>query len=327
MKQTTKVHYRSVADLNETILKNLGKVPKDVELIVGVPRSGMLAANLLALHLNLPLVDLEGFIAGRVMAGGSRLQRCKCSTGIASTRRVLVLDDSLNAGIALREAKRLLQDSGLNTRTLYACVYVNPAMKGEVDFFFEVCETPRAFEWNLMHSVMLGVSCVDIDGVLCRDPSEEENDDGPKYQEFIANVSPIMVPTFRMGYLVTSRLEKYRAQTEKWLATHGFSYGELVMMDYPDKASRMKANQYGQFKAAVYHRTNTLLFIESSLSVAQVIRRLSGKSVFCTETREMLQPNSLEQSRRVVTKAGPFIWRRVKSRLGRLFHQASGCFT
>ncbi len=27
--------------------------------------------------------------------------------------------------------------------------------------------------------------CVDIDGILCRDPTREENDDGPKYRELI----------------------------------------------------------------------------------------------------------------------------------------------
>ena len=58
------MHYRSVADLNEDIKANLHKIPEDVTLIVGVPRSGMLAANLIALYLNIPLTDIDNFIAG-----------------------------------------------------------------------------------------------------------------------------------------------------------------------------------------------------------------------------------------------------------------------
>ena len=58
---------------------------------------------------------------------------------------------------------------------------------------------------------------MDFDGVLCRDPTEEENDDGDKYRYFIANVEPIFKPSVEIGWIVTSRLEKYRDLTENWL--------------------------------------------------------------------------------------------------------------
>ena len=48
------MNYRSVADLDDQIVNWLGKLPSDVEVIVGVPRSGMLVANLLSLYLNRP---------------------------------------------------------------------------------------------------------------------------------------------------------------------------------------------------------------------------------------------------------------------------------
>ena len=48
------MNYRSIADLNHTILKQLHMLPRDFDLVVGVPRSGMLPANLIALYLNLP---------------------------------------------------------------------------------------------------------------------------------------------------------------------------------------------------------------------------------------------------------------------------------
>lgn len=72
---------------------------------------------------------------------------------------------------------------------------------------------PRVFEWNVLHHPVLNDACVDIDGVLCRDPTPAENDDGRKYREFLSTVEPTIVPGQRIGHLVTSRLEQYRPKT------------------------------------------------------------------------------------------------------------------
>ena len=48
------MNYRNIDDLNHCILQHLSILPRDFDLIVGVPRSGMFPANLLALYLNLP---------------------------------------------------------------------------------------------------------------------------------------------------------------------------------------------------------------------------------------------------------------------------------
>ena len=44
------MNYRSVASLDRLVLEWLCRLPRDLDVIVGVPRSGMLVANLLALH-------------------------------------------------------------------------------------------------------------------------------------------------------------------------------------------------------------------------------------------------------------------------------------
>jgi uncharacterized HAD superfamily protein len=97
---------------------------------------------------------------------------------------------------------------------------------------------------------------------------------------------------------VTARLEKYRALTEEWLRANGVEYGELLMMDYPDMAARRAANAYASFKAEAYTRTGALLFVESSPTLAAEVARLSGKSVFCLETRTMIDPEFLSRLRR-----------------------------
>ena len=39
-------HYKSFSDLNSAIIRNLHKFPHDIDIVVGIPRSGMLPANL-----------------------------------------------------------------------------------------------------------------------------------------------------------------------------------------------------------------------------------------------------------------------------------------
>ncbi len=280
------MNYRSVDDLNQCVLKNLHKVPDDVELIVGIPRSGLLAANLLALHINLPLTDLQGFIQGRVLNTGYRSKRASHQKP-RPYRKALVIDDSIHSGRAMLEARELVENAKLPIPSLFGCVYIKPGAESMVDLFFERCPIPRIFEWNIFHSPRLEESCVDIDGVLCRDPTEEENDDGEKYCRFLSSVPPRIIPSYPLGWLVTCRLEKYRSLTEEWLRQNGIRYNRLIMMNLPDKSSRIHSQGHSQFKADVYLQTDAKLFIESSVGQATKIAKVSGRSVFCIENRTM----------------------------------------
>ena len=179
----------------------------------------------------------------------------------------------------------------------YAAVYVAPNTEGLVDLHREVVPMPRFFEWNLMHHRNLEQCCMDIDGVLCADPSQEENDDGPEYRRFLQNALPFMIPSARVGWLVTCQLEKYRALTEQWLARQRVQYTKLVMLNLKSKEERVAANCHARFKADVYKRTEATLFIESSMAQAIEIARIAGKPVCCTETHELIQPERLAQLR------------------------------
>ncbi|MEX0936998.1 MAG: hypothetical protein WDZ59_04000 [Pirellulales bacterium] len=291
------MEYRSVDDLNHVLRERLYLVPRDVDLIVGIPRSGLLAANLLALHLNLPLADLDGYLEGRVLYTG-RTRRGIVERRVADQpRKVLILDDSSRTGAEIRAARERVAAAAMPGEHLYAAVYACTETLGEVDIHFELCDPPRVFEWNVMHHGFLKRSCLDIDGVLCADPTDEENDDGPCYSRFLEQATPRFLPTAPVGWLVTSRLEKYRAATEAWLARHGVNYGELLMMDYPDMAARRAAGQYCRFKADAYIRTRAMLFIESSHLLAEGISRLAGKPVLCIETGKIVNPNLVDRAK------------------------------
>jgi orotate phosphoribosyltransferase len=248
-------------------------------------------ANLLSLYLNLPLADLEGFVNLRMLDGG---QRCPVSSQehfLKKRRNVLVIDDSLGTGTQMQQARDRIHAANLPHNVYYAAVYVIPENKTMVDFFYECVLWPRMFEWNFMHHGDMPKWCVDIDGVLCRDPTDEENDDGEKYLHFLKNVEPLIIPSFPVGWLVTCRIEKYRQITEAWLAKHGVKYEKLLMMNFPNKEARVAAASHSVFKANIYKKTAALLFVESSLKQAIEIAKLSGKDVFCIETREIVNPS------------------------------------
>jgi uncharacterized HAD superfamily protein len=314
------MNFRSVQDLNEAIVRGLSKVPRDVDLVVGIPRSGLLAASLLALHRNVPLTDLDGFLEGRVIPSGPRLDRRGDGTGRARMKHALVLDDSVLGGATMQSARARIRQAGPECRVSFGAVYVSPPGRDDVDLYFEEIVGPRVFEWNLMHGGMIGHSCVDVDGVLCADPTDRQNDDGPRYRDFVANAEPLLLPTAPVGWLVTCRLEKYRDLTVQWLGRHGVRYGALYMMDYPTKAARLAAGTHASFKAAMYKATGALLFIESSLRQAVGIASAAGKPVLCMETMEMVYPSLAAQAPVLARKAPSLArtWaRRIKQGLRR----------
>lgn len=286
------MEYRSVSDLNEAIVSNLARIPRDIDLVVGVPRSGLLAANLLSLALNVPMSDLDSFLDGREYTSGSTKAVRRC-VDPSRRRKILLLDDSISSGKAMREARARIDQARVDADIVFAAVYGIRDQHPEADLVLEKVALPRIFQWNFMHHKILEQACVDIDGVLCLDPSEEENDDGAAYLEFLKNAVPYHATTRKIGWLVTSRLEKYRAQTEAWLANASITYDKLIMLDLASKQERQRLGVHGIFKAEFYRNCASPLFIESDVRQAEVIAAKSGKPVLCIETHQMHLPDPL----------------------------------
>ncbi|MDE3213025.1 MAG: phosphoribosyl transferase [Bacteroidota bacterium] len=278
------MYYRNIADLNRILLKKLSIMPRDIDLIVGVPRSGMLPANLLALYLNKPYTDLQSFLNGHIYKAGERGQ----FFDIKGFKKILVVDDSVASGGALAKVKESLKTKEADFSIEYCAVYVVPGKERTVDYYFEVVPLPRYFQWNVLNHTSLEKACFDIDGVLCVDPTPDQNDDGEKYREFLLNATPLFIPGSKIGTIVTSRLEKYRRETETWLRDHKVRYNNLVMLDLPNMEARQRAGNHGTHKATVYNSGPYVLFVESEPAQAAEINRITGKPVLCTETFEMV---------------------------------------
>ena len=93
----------TLADLAATIRRNVHKIPHDVDFVIGVPRSGVIASSIIAEFLNAPLIDVDSFAAGALPTGGrrSRFHRRPAT----ERHRVLVVDDTIFHGRSLRAAK------------------------------------------------------------------------------------------------------------------------------------------------------------------------------------------------------------------------------
>lgn len=275
------LNVRSIADMTATIAQNLHRIDRSAfDCVVGIPRSGMIPASIIATMLQLPLADVGGYAAGIVYGRSGR--------SVVPGARVLLVDDSCNKGGAMRRAVAILQTKIPRIKIVRLAVYGpyqldDPA--SAVDVTFAACHGPRAFGWNLMKHRRLPRWGFDFDGVLCRDPAKAENDDGPRYAAFLANAEPLFLPTRPIGHIVTGRLERYRAPTEAWLARHGVQFESLTMMPYATKAERMAAGNRGGWKAGVVRGLGVEMFIESCPKQAGIIARESGVPVFCTRSQ------------------------------------------
>lgn len=283
-------YYKSLSDMHKCLEYNVHRLPRDIDCIVGIPRSGLLAANMLALILNLPVTDFEGFLQGRLIkAGSTRALKNKISRKWQPTS-VLIIDDSILSGRSFAQARQIIPKNK-NVKITFAAVYGRFSWHQEVDMVFEKVPTPRMFQWNYMHHPNLEKCCVDIDGVLCHDPKQYENDDGPAYKKFLLTAKPLNIPTYKIGNIVTSRLEKYRAETEKWLSEHSIKYNKLFMLGVESAEERRKKNMHGSFKASIYKKTESNLFIESDINQSVVIAKMTKRPVLSVDKHIIIYPS------------------------------------
>ncbi|NIK23008.1 phosphoribosyltransferase [Paenibacillus lupini] len=315
------MEYRSYSDLNRLIRKNVSRFQTSkYDLIVGIPRSGMLPAYMISLILNKKCCDIDSLINNIALKTGSTRNSKDEIIYPSDAKKILIIDDSICSGKSLsNEISKIPFNIREKITTL--AVYTSEKVRDDVDITLEYVPTPRIFEWNIFHHSIVGNSCFDIDGVLCIDPTEEENDDGEKYNNFLLNALPYIIPTGKINSLVTSRLEKYRPETEVWLKNNGVVYENLLMLDLPTKEERQRLGAHASFKAEVYKKSGQELFYESDRNQAIKIHELTKKPVYCVDSNEFFNKNSIISSFYNASLKKSYITRIVK-RLPKPFYNS-----
>jgi uncharacterized HAD superfamily protein len=205
--------------------------------------------------------------------------------------RILVVDDSSNSGESMRRARRFIagQPSLRGSTIKYLAIYASREAISDLDMHFQIVDQPRIFEWNFMHHDHAQNFLFDLDGVLCEDGPPESSESMSVYIDHLVNARPKIIPTLKIGAIVTSRLERYREQTETWLKKYGVSYRYLIMTNLPTAEERRRLSMHGKFKADVYGKLGGSLFVESEAWQAREIALITGKAVYNLENSEYIQ--------------------------------------
>jgi hypoxanthine phosphoribosyltransferase len=140
------MNYINIADLNSLLLKKLSLLPRQFDLIVGINEHGLIPANLLALYLNRPFADLNSFVNGHIYKAGERGSFFESS----KYKRVLIIDDCLQTGNTMKQAREKLSKLSQQFSFSYCAVYLQQGKEDEVDYFFSHLKQPLFTQWHLM---------------------------------------------------------------------------------------------------------------------------------------------------------------------------------
>jgi orotate phosphoribosyltransferase len=275
----------STAQLMEDTKRLATMLPADTSKIVGVARSGLCPATMVAMILHLPLEIVRESEGDIIDAGnGWRIEK-----QVERQGQIVVVDDNVMTGNSLQKIKPIVQRQYPDA--IFATVYVNPEAHTHPDLYVSHLKWPSVLEWNLFNAVVSMRSlAVDFDGILCEDCPPGSDDDGPRYLDFLRNTKPLYpMRKDAIPLIVTARLEKYRAETEAWLAKHGMRAERLIMGPWGSRQERYKdPNAVPDFKARHFaefmrerHRSRPVMFVESEERQARRIAEVSRGVVIC----------------------------------------------
>jgi len=273
--------YLSHARLAEDTLSLVPHLPEDVSVVIGVARSGMAPASILAMALHRPLYAMTK--AGIVDCGhGWRLGTGKPHRMAEGT--ALIVDDTVMTGGSLRHARAIAAKHF--PKRMHVNVYCNPESKDRPDLFAAWLPSPHLLEWNLFNSVYLRHAAFDFDGILCRDFTREECADEALYAKTLGEMRPLRLPRKDPIHIITARKEKYREQTLAWLSRWRIAAASLAMApsglahrDVAEWKSSVLKPLFGSMRPI--KRFGGPLYIESDPRQAEQIAKLSKHLVAC----------------------------------------------
>jgi hypoxanthine phosphoribosyltransferase len=274
------MNYRNLQDLSTCIRKNLKTLPTEIDAVVGIPRSGMIAASMIATLMNKPLGVLNHFARFGINYGPRGLE------GEADrSMLVLLVDDSISGGETMQQAEKRLR--AYFHRVVTLAVYRKVQSPMITNYTFETVPGPRVFEWNWHRHHFLKTAMLDIDGVICHDPTEEDLENEQTFRRFVINAKPLFLPRYRVPVIATGRKTQFRELTEMWLEHHGVKYDELYMSTPERGAKRTKLYAFNEARFSE-KRMRITWIVESNGSQAKFLRQATGLPVLCTDNNAML---------------------------------------
>jgi uncharacterized HAD superfamily protein/hypoxanthine phosphoribosyltransferase len=271
------IEFITFQQLTDWTIEWTKRLPQNYDVIVGIPRSGLIVASIIACRLGKPLTTPDKMLNAEYWLP-TKDQTIK----IGKVRNVLLVDDATGRGETMQtfywQLKNVFGDSLNITR---ASLLVEKRATDKVDLYYKVLTKGAFFEWNLVHCERRPLG-VDIDGVLCEEPPPEVDADERKYVNFISNARPYIIPQYTIEVIVTNRLERYREITEEWLKRHNVKYKNLIMLDLPSKRFRTQKIMI-QNKVNAIRQFDLYWFWESNWTEAQAIYKACRIPVLCID--------------------------------------------
>jgi hypoxanthine phosphoribosyltransferase len=282
----------NLREVNEDIadlVSVIKKVFHSFDVVVGIPRAGMMIAAQIAEVYGKPLSSTDMLLEGKYWW---RNQEFDFTANHAEYKPIeiktaLIVDDTAASGNHMKKAYKQLKEMHPQIDFKKIALYATPVSEENLDLYCKSISTVHLMETNFAiygkctspYSIAM-----DMDGVLCEDCPIEVAKDEEKYAKFLKEAKPYLKFLFRINYIVTARLEKYRKETEEWLEKHEVNYGKLIMMDGDYRVG----TDHAKWKAGVLKNlpegTN---YYESSTDQAKRIYELTGIQVLATDNMVM----------------------------------------
>ena len=283
-KMLTEHVFKKSSDIAQDCIDHLLPKVKDLQIagVVGIPRSGMLIAPILATLLNKPLYTISGesiqVCNYSSVFGGKRMSSYKQSNG-----KLLFVDDTAYTG---KEMKNIRVKYPNN---IYSVMYLKPSAEKYVDIFGMYLNSPHYLDWHFFNSDFTQSAVFDLDGIFCPDVPIEKAENEILYKEYITTVKSIAHRIPRLHpclSIATARLEKYRDITEDWLKRNNIEYNSLHM--YQGTKDDRDSNFYknvSEYKTSIFLKSDAKIFVESDdLLARRIAIRSKGKRVVCPDS-------------------------------------------
>ncbi|MFT8438263.1 MAG: phosphoribosyltransferase [Oenococcus sp.] len=212
-----KYFYRTIDDLNNLIKENLARLQSyNFDLIVGLPRRGMIPATLIGLFLNKPVVSFNELNANMASEKiGYRLQE-ESAKFPKSYSNILLVDDSTDEGTVFEQAAAKLDDATAKKVTTLS-VYATEKGGHRVDLHLETLEEPKLYEWNILHKkAALADAAMRFEGIIATNALTGE-------------WIPVTLPSYPIKVIYSGLREKHCDKLESFLNRHGVHFDELKM--------------------------------------------------------------------------------------------------
>jgi len=236
--------------------------------IVGIARSGLIPASVLSTVLGSELWSIDQHsLELQPLGTGTRMK------DVAVDGSTLLVDDSTWTGNAMARCRQAVERT-FGDRPECLAIYGPPSAKLAGVRILRRMHN-HWFQWNMPNAPFVDRLGWDLDGVFCRDFSIDEDDDGPRYLKAMRTMRPTWVRPRKPITIVTARLERYRSETEAWLASQRIPVRRLVMGPWTSKAER-EASDVWSWKADQCTELGVSMFVESSSIGAARITELAG---------------------------------------------------